>query len=374
MITTTFGGASFSPIHATTDGGKTWKDLGGGTDPTTLPFVMQIATDDAPDSDGATFLTFSTAAAGQAHIFRITNATVSTSWTTIDGVTAYPDGTKRAMFLNPFARAATPHNLGTHQKKSGIYGFSADSGAVFVTNDAGAHWKASRPLGSCTDASCATQQPNFVKGAAGLDFDWSDTTGSTLWVGSTALNLSDPNGNNIAGSVPDSWGHLFHTTDGGLSWYPVHGSGTRTLPNVDVNTVKVDPTDSQTVYVGTYFGLYVTHDGGATFDRMGVGLPLASVKDICITASTGSIKVATYGRGFWEIDQHAASLQAGVHGLGDLDFNQRIDAFDLIDLVSRMGTTNQSDRYRQEADLTGNVAAIDDADLTVLLARFGGTP
>jgi hypothetical protein len=39
-----------------------------------------------------------------------------------------------------------------------------------------------------------------------------------------------------------------------------------------------------------------------------------------------------------------------------------------------MGATNQSDAYRQEADLTGNVAAIDDADLSALLTRFGGTP
>ena len=373
-ITTTFGGASFSPIHATTDGGKTWKDLGGGIDPRTLPFKMQIATDDAPDSDGATFLTFSTANAGAAHIFRITNATVSTSWTKIDGITAYPDGTSRPYFINPFGTAATPHNLGTHQKKSGIYGFSADNGAVFVTNDAGAHWRASQPLGTCIGGSCAAQQTNFIKGAAGLDFDWSDATGSTLWFGSTAANLFDSKNNSLPGTVPDSWGHLFRTTDSGMTWTPVHGSGLHALPNVEVNTVKVDPVDPQTVYVGTFLGLYVTHDNGATFDRMGTGLPLASVTDICVTASTGSIKISPYGRGFWEIDQHAAGLQAGVHGRGDLDFNQRIDAFDLIELVSRMGTTNQSDRFRQEADLTGDVAAIDDADLAALLARVGGTP
>jgi photosystem II stability/assembly factor-like uncharacterized protein len=374
IMATTFGGASFSPIHVTLDGGKHWSDLGNGIDPTTLPFKMQIATDDAPDSDGQTFLTFSTPASGQMHFFRITNATALGSWSKIDGITAYPDGTTHPMFLNPFNKAATPHNIGTHQKHTGIYAFSGDSGGVFSTADAGAHWIAARPLGSCTDASCAVQQKNFIKGASGLDFDWSDASGKTLWVGSNTTNLSDPKGNSIPGPVPDSFGHLFHTTDAGLSWYPVHGSGAHTLPNVEVNTVKVDPIDSQTVYVGTFFGLYVTHDGGATFDRMGVGLPMASVLDICVTSSTGSIKVATYGRGFWEIDQHAAALQAGVHGRGDMDFNQRIDAFDLIDLVSRMGATNQDDRYRQEADLTGNVAAIDDDDLTALLGRFGGTP
>jgi photosystem II stability/assembly factor-like uncharacterized protein len=367
IISTTFGGAPFSPIHATLDSGKHWTDVGGGIDPTTLPFKMQIATDDAPDSDGATFLTFSTANQGQAHVFRLTNATALGSWTKIDGVTTYPDGTTHPIFLNPFNKAATPHALTTHARKSGVYGFTADSGGVFVTADAGAHWRASKPLGQ-------TAQGSFLKGAQGIAFDWSDLTGNTVWVGSTASSMSNAQGNNISGPIPDAIGHLFHTTDAGLTWQPVHGSGAHTLPNVEVNVIKVDPTDSQTVYVGTYLGLYVTHDGGATFDRMGVGLPLASVSDICITASTGSIKVSTYGRGFWEIDQHAPALQAGAHGRGDMDFNQRIDAFDLIDLVSRMGTNNQSDLYRQEADLVGNVAAIDDADLTALLARFGGTP
>jgi photosystem II stability/assembly factor-like uncharacterized protein len=373
MIATTFGGAGFSPIHVTRDGGKNWVDMGGGIDPTTLPFKMQIATDDAPGSDGETFLTFSTASAGAAHIFRITNAAALGAWSKIDGVTTYPDGSTLSVFLNAFRTAATPHNLGTDSKHAGFYAFSADSGGVFVTSDTGAHWRAARPLGSCTDPSCAVKQPNLIKGAAGLDFDWSDATGSTLWVGSTATNLSDALGHNIDGPVPDAWGHLFHTTDAGLSWYPMHGSGAHALPNVEVNTVKVDPLDSQTVYIGTVLGLYVTHDGGATFDRMGLGLPLASVTDICVTSSTGSIKVSTYGRGFWEIDQHAA-LQAGARGRGDMDFNQRIDAFDVIDLVSRLGATNQSDRYRQEADLTGAAAAIDDGDLAAQLAKFGGTP
>ena len=107
---------------------------------------------------------------------------------------------------------------------------------------------------------------------------------------------------------------------------------------------------------------------------MGLGLPLVDVSQICITPATGSVKVATYGRGFWEIDQHAAGIEAGTKGRGDLDFNQRLDPFDLLDLVAAMGTTNASDGYRQEADLTGDVAAVDDADLAAFLARFGGTP
>jgi hypothetical protein len=145
------------------------------------------------------------------------------------------------------------------------------------------------------------------------------------------------------------------------------------LPNVPADVVRVDPHDSQTVYVGTFLGLYVTHDAGQTFDRMGVGLPLAAVTDLCINPVTQTLRVSTYGRGFWEIDQHAATA-GGTRGRGDMDGNQRLDAFDLLDLVRTMGKTNADDGYRQEADLTGRAAAVDDADLTLFLSRFGGAP
>jgi photosystem II stability/assembly factor-like uncharacterized protein len=249
------------------------------------------------------------------------------------------------------------------------------SGATaFFTSDAGAHWKAARPLGTCLESSCAVQQPLSIKGATQLEFDWSDPSGDTAWLGSNTTALTDAGGNLVDGPVPDAYGHLFRTSDGGRSWVPAHGSGAHQLPNTQVNTVKMDPSDSRTLYVGTVLGVYVTRDGGATFDRMGVGLPLADVTQICITPRTGSLKVSTYGRGFWEVDQHAAGIEAGAKGRGDLDYNQRLDAFDLLDLVAAMGTTNASDAYRPEADLVGDTSAIDDADLTAFLARFGGTP
>jgi hypothetical protein len=64
-----------------------------------------------------------------------------------------------------------------------------------------------------------------------MAFDWSDTTNRTLWVGSTSATLFDQNANVISDTVPDSYGHLFRSTDAGLTWTPVHGSGAHTLPN-----------------------------------------------------------------------------------------------------------------------------------------------
>ena len=86
------------------------------------------------------------------------------------------------------------------------------------------------------------------------------------------------------------------------------------------------------------------------------------------------MKVATYGRGIWQLNLGAGGLAAGIRGRGDMDFNQQIDGFDLLDLVAAMGSTSQDAAYRQEADLAGTTNAVDDSDLSAFLSRVGGRP
>jgi len=174
---------------------------------------------------------------------------------------------------------------------------------------------------------------------------------------------------------------VFQTTDGGFTWNSVGAQivAKGGLPNVGADVIKVDPDDPTILYVGTVIGLYRSTDSGGTWSRFGAGsLPLVEVRDICFAppaAPGGSerVTIATYGRGFWQIDTAAASV-AGVRGLGDTNFDSRIDGEDLIDLADGFNTDQSSPLYRWQADLVGSVNQIDQADLDALKAKFGGRP
>jgi len=214
-----------------------------------------------------------------------------------------------------------------------------------------------------------------IKGATGVAFDPTDPNASRFWVASNNTTLFDATPSLAANPptepVPDEYGHLFFTSDGGRTWQSVTGAGT--LPNVPIESVKGDPNDPNVLYVGTFIGLYKSTDHGATFTR-DFGLPFVKVTDICVSDDGSSIEVATYGRGIWQLNRGAGGVPAGARGKGDLDFDQKLDGFDLLDLVGALGTGNASLSYPPEGDLVGNSNRIDDADLAAFLSRFGGRP
>ncbi|HKD41271.1 MAG TPA: hypothetical protein VKB87_13390, partial [Myxococcaceae bacterium] len=207
---------------------------------------------------------------------------------------------------------------------------------------------------------------NFRSGAG-------DRGGPVFLVGSTATRMADE-----LTLVPDSVGHLFLTVDGGNTWQPFGVGGANRLPNVPVQVVKFDPADTadQTIYVGTDIGVYRTTDRGANWERFGVGFPFVRVTDLFIARNGSLLRAATYGRGAWEIYPNAAA-PAGVKGDGDYDRNQQIDFRDIAAVASRLGTTPATSAqpfYDWRVDVVGSANAIDEADLSAMLTSFGGHP
>jgi len=98
------------------------------------------------------------------------------------------------------------------------------------------------------------------------------------------------------------------------------------LPDVPFNAFVVDPGDSQKLYAGSDIGVYWSTDGGASWNPYGTGLPRVAVFDMAIQNPNRVLRIATHGRGMWEIplgklDQTITFAALADKTFGDAPFN-----------------------------------------------------
>ena len=84
------------------------------------------------------------------------------------------------------------------------------------------------------------------------------------------------------------------------TWSDLSGTPPNRLPDAPANALLVDPTASNTMYVGTDVGVWATTDGGANWFLFSDGLPNVDVYDLKLHAPTRLLRAATHGRGLWE--------------------------------------------------------------------------
>jgi hypothetical protein len=141
--------------------------------------------------------------------------------------------------------------------------------------------------------------------------------GSTIpdfYVGRLVFDPNDKNTvyislNGFAGGTAPAQSHVWKVTN--LNTTPVktaiNGSGANTLPDVPVNAFAVDINDPShagvsVLYAGTDIGVYQSVDGGANWVPFGIGLPRVAVFDMGIPNGKRVVRIATHGRGMWEIE------------------------------------------------------------------------
>ena len=92
---------------------------------------------------------------------------------------------------------------------------------------------------------------------------------------------------------------LYKTTDFGQTWKTI----TNNLPQASINVIVEDRKNSDLLFVGNDFGVFVSINGGDNWVRMNNNnMPSAQVRDLVIHPRENDLVVGTYGRGLYITD------------------------------------------------------------------------
>jgi photosystem II stability/assembly factor-like uncharacterized protein len=93
--------------------------------------------------------------------------------------------------------------------------------------------------------------------------------------------------------------YVFVTRDFGETFQSITGN----LPQYgNVQVIREDPKNKDLLYVGTEFGLFLSLDGGAHWDRFMNNYPTVRTDDILVHPRDGDLIIATHGRSVWIAD------------------------------------------------------------------------
>ena len=162
-------------------------------------------------------------------------------------------------------------------KEDLIY-IGTDDGVIQVTEDAGKTWRKISSFPGVPDQS-------YVSDVFASRFDENV-------VFATIRNLKRD----------DFTPYVLKSSDKGKTWKSISA----TLPkNGSVHTIEQDFVKKDLLFVGTEFGLFFSINGGESWAEMKSGLPSVAVYDLAIQQRESDLVLATFGRGFYILDNYA---------------------------------------------------------------------
>ncbi|MEM9837398.1 MAG: glycosyl hydrolase, partial [Bacteroidota bacterium] len=97
--------------------------------------------------------------------------------------------------------------------------------------------------------------------------------------------------------------YLLKSNNQGKKWTSIAAN----LPERgSVYAIAEDPEVADLLFVGTEFSCFATVDGGKYWRKLSGGLPTVAVRDINIQARENDLVLATFGRGFYVMDDYSA--------------------------------------------------------------------
>jgi photosystem II stability/assembly factor-like uncharacterized protein len=200
-----------------------------------------------------------------------------------------PDLTRNDKSRQVMSGGLTPDNIGVEyagvvfalaesRLQAGLVWAGTNDGLVQVTRDGGQTWT------------------NVTPAITGI-LDWgtiSNIAPSRWDAGTAYLTVDGHQVNNR-----DPW--IYKTTDFGATWKLIV-NGIPKTPLSYAHWVKEDPVRRGLLYAGTENALYVSFNDGEQWQPLQANLPHAPVHDITVQEHFNDLVIATYGRGFWILD------------------------------------------------------------------------
>jgi photosystem II stability/assembly factor-like uncharacterized protein len=101
---------------------------------------------------------------------------------------------------------------------------------------------------------------------------------------------------------------VYKTSDYGKTWTAITNGIPHTMLSY-AHCVREDPTRAGLLYLGTEGGLFVSFNDGANWEPLQANLPHAPVYWLVVQENFNDLVIATYGRGFWILDDLAPLQQ-----------------------------------------------------------------
>jgi hypothetical protein len=96
--------------------------------------------------------------------------------------------------------------------------------------------------------------------------------------------------------------YIYKSSDKGRTWTSIAAN----LPdNETVHSIQQDFINPDLLFVGTEFSFYFSNDGGKIWVQLKNGLPSIPVRDIALQKRESDLAIATFGRGFYIMDDYS---------------------------------------------------------------------
>ncbi|MBV8203204.1 MAG: glycosyl hydrolase, partial [Acidobacteria bacterium] len=187
------------------------------------------------------------------------------------GVDAVAKNASTSFYGNIVSLAESP-------KQEGLIYIGTDDGLIQVTGDDGAHW---RKLEGFTGVPENTYVANLT---------------ASRYDANTVYAAWDNH------KMGDFKPYLAKSGDRGATWTSIAGN----LPaRGTVYGFAEDHADPSLLFAGTEFGVFFTLDGGKKWIQLTGDMPTIAVRDIVIQRRESDLVLATYGRGFYILDDYS---------------------------------------------------------------------